>query len=140
MARSHVGGFKPADRRWVLLGMGLGGLIGGMIPAVVQPPVEPVLLWVLLGGLAGFVLPSVHFLIPSDPRGWWKVSMTGAGLGMLLGMIIGLRGDPLPREPPIYTATVGYLLGYAVVELYLRRVDAHHRQLINPVQATASRE
>lgn len=126
MADPSGGRVKPADRRWVLLGMAMGTGVGAL-PAAVPDPVGSVLMWVCSGTFIGFVGPLLKLLVLLTPAGqkvWWWLSGCGAVIGGLVGAVLGLQGQQPPEWAIMATCTCGFFAGFAVVEVYLRRLDA----------------
>jgi hypothetical protein len=48
--------FKPADRRWNLVGMVIGAIVGA-VPAAFPGPIAAFVNWVVLGIGFGFMIP-----------------------------------------------------------------------------------
>ncbi len=123
--------FKPADRRWNLLGMLVGTGLGAL-SAVIPAPVGPLLSFGSLGALVGFMLPlwkAHHYCDKVTQRTLWTICGVGAVLGGLFGMLAWLMGPPLKPEAAVTaTGTCGLLVGFAVVDTYLKRYDARRRQ------------
>jgi hypothetical protein len=123
--------FKPADRRWNLVGMLVGTTLGAL-PVIIPAPIGPALTFGSLGALVGFVVPLWklhHWHEKMAPRTLWMICGGGAVVGALFGVFAWLMGLPLkPEQGLTATGTCGLLAGFAVVDTYLKRYDARRRQ------------
>jgi hypothetical protein len=66
-------------------------------------------------------------LIDQNKRAWWWMSGIGGAVGLVVGIVLAVRGDPPPKGAVALAGTCGFLAGFAVVEVYLRRLDARRR-------------
>jgi uncharacterized membrane protein HdeD (DUF308 family) len=135
MTLPHAERVKPTDRRWVLVGMAVGAGIG-LLVATIPEPAGPFLLWACFGALIGFAFPSMTLLVlilllGQNQKAWWWMSGIGGAVGLVVGIVLGARGDPPPEGAVALAVTCGFLGGYAVAEFYLRRIDAQKRQQID---------
>jgi hypothetical protein len=123
--------FKPADRRWNLVGMAVGTTIG-VLPALIPAPIGPILMWIVIGSAFGFFVPFFIFMhgAPADidQKQFWRYCRIIGFIGCLGGTIAGVAGVPLPPETIGWTGTAGFFVGFAFVDKSLRRSDARRRQ------------
>src|SRR5437879_6005184 len=130
MQASEERRFKPADRRWNLVGMIVGTVVGAL-PAAIPAPVGPFVMWIAFGVFIGFLVPfaaALHHLnfddIRSPKKAWFLASFWGA-IGGLGGAIAWYLGEPLgPGRGIGATCTGGFLAGFVVVDSYLKNLDA----------------
>jgi hypothetical protein len=130
-ARPVASRFQPASRRWNLVGMAIGtGL--GVLPAICPAPVGPEMTWVIIGTVFGFFAPFAIFVhghfVKINQKVFWTVCQIGAEIGIVIGLILAFSGGALPKEALTITGTGGFFAGFAVSEMYLRRVDAKRRE------------
>jgi hypothetical protein len=133
MDRPEAVQIKSADRRWVLLGMALGTLLG-LAVNMLPEPARYYVIWISLGAIVGLIAPSVmlfHALLHTSVRFWWWLSGIGCLCGIVIGVVAAALGTRLPEEFPgeslAITATVGFFGGFAVAECCLRLIDARKR-------------
>lgn len=123
--------FKPADRRWNLVGMAVGTTVG-VLPALIPAPIGPILMWIVIGSACGFFVPFLIFMhgAPADldQKQFWRYCRIIGLIGCLGGITAGVAEVPLPPETFGLTGTAGFLVGFAFVDKYLRRSDARRRQ------------
>jgi hypothetical protein len=123
--------FKPASRRWNLLGMAAGTALGAL-PAVIPSPAGPLIAWTCLGTLVGFMIPFLklhHWHEQTGQKTLWWISAGGALLGGLFGVAASIAGQPLKAEEGLAaTCTCGLLAGFFIVDSYLKGVDARRRE------------
>jgi hypothetical protein len=129
-SESGDGRFKPADRRWNLVGMIVGTVVGAL-PAAIPAPAGPFVMWVAFGVLIGFMFPfgaMVHQFDFDDlrnPRKAWFLGSLGGVIGGLGGAIAWYLGKTLePGMGICATCTGGFFAGFFVVDSYLKTLDA----------------
>lgn len=125
--------FVETSRRWILLGMFLGTAIG-VLPPILPKPVGPILTWACWGIFVGSAIPMLFLRailkLKDGHKIWLGLCGIGALVGGAVGGVIGIADQPLPEAAIAGTCTVGFLAGYAIVEVLLRLRDNARRKKI----------
>lgn len=124
---------RPANRKWTLVGMVLGTLVGA-IPLVIPGPIHSIILWSTLGATGTVVVVLYSFsqnLMFNDQDheiNWAFLVGWPIGIGLIFGTVMWLMSVEVPEEAIAGPICFGFLGGYAIVEYILRRIDQENEE------------
>lgn len=121
---------KPISRKWIPVGM-LVGFILAILCYSLPEPIRSFTLWVgcsagigSIGTLSVFTrLVGFSRLQTVPTKVWWILIWAGPIIGAIVGFVLFVRGAKLHEDWNAGIGITGVLIGYAVVEIWIKKVD-----------------
>lgn len=122
---------RRPDRRWMIVGIVLGGTLG-YLPVYLPEPLDRRVICSAGGGCIGLMIPPLSIygklvLLKNTSR-LIRVCLGCAALGTLIGFLFSLTDYPLPEELPIFSACFGIAAGVVISEILLKSAEAQYQK------------